>query len=145
VGWEYSGNLLYPGPMAAELDLPPNMWGEPFLPQTKVIPLVDLVITHAGHNTIAESFYFGKRILTLPLFTDQLDNARRIEETGLGRQFSPYAVTEEELLSGIESLLADELLQRRMISISQRIQSGNPQAKAADIIEDVAKTTQRRI
>jgi len=128
--------------MGHELELPLNVWGETFVPQTKVIPLVDLVITHGGHNTITESFYFGKRILVLPLFTDQLDNGRRIEETGLGLQFHPYRVTEEELLSGIDKILGDELLEKRMKSISKRIQASNPQGIAADLIENVAKKTQ---
>jgi len=120
------------------MDLPRNMWGAIRLPQTNVIPLVDLVITHGGNNTITESFYFGKKILVLPLCIDQLDNAQRIEETGLGLKFQPYQVS-RELLSGIQKLLNDELLQKRMISISKRIQASNSQVKAADLIEDVAK------
>jgi UDP:flavonoid glycosyltransferase YjiC (YdhE family) len=59
------------------------MWGAKSVPQTKVILLVDLVITHGGYNTITESFYFGKRVLVLPLFEDQWDNGQRIYETGL--------------------------------------------------------------
>ena len=125
--------------MGHEIDLPLNMWGASRLPQTNVIPLVDLVITHGGNNTITETFYFGKRVLVLPLCFDQLDNARRIEETGLGLQFKPYQVTEDELLSGIQKLLDDELLEKRMISISKRIQASNSQARAADLIENVAK------
>jgi len=122
-----------------ELELPSNMWGASFLPQTSIIPLVDLVVCHAGTNTITESFYFGKPILTLPLMVDQTDNAQRIYETGHGLRFHPYHVTQDQLLSGIENLLADELLKRRMKSISKRMQSSNSQARAADVIEDVAK------
>jgi UDP:flavonoid glycosyltransferase YjiC (YdhE family) len=131
--------IVSKGPMADQLTLPSNMWGAASLPQTKVIPLVDLVITHGGNNTITESFHFGKRVLVLPIFGDQWDNGQRIHETGLGLQFLPYKVTEEELLSGIEALLKDELLERRMISISKRIQSSNSQARAADVVENVAR------
>ncbi len=109
------------------------------MPQTKVIPLVDLVITHGGNNTITESFYFGKRVLVLPLFGDQKDNGQRVYETGLGLQFRPYEVTDTELVSAIDFLLKDELLERRMKSIGQRIRATNSQASAADLIENVAK------
>jgi len=120
------------------------MWGAPKVPQTLVLQQVDLVITHGGNNTITESFYFGKRILVLPLFGDQLDNGVRVEETGLGLQFHPYHVTQQELLSGIETLLGDQLLARRIASISQRIQNSNSQAKAAQLIEDVARNHRKR-
>ncbi len=36
-------------------DLADNMWGAEFLPQPAILPLVDLVITHAGNNTTTES------------------------------------------------------------------------------------------
>jgi UDP:flavonoid glycosyltransferase YjiC (YdhE family) len=131
--------IVSKGPFADKIVLPDNMWGAKSVPQTKVIPLVDLVITHGGNNTITESFYFGKRVLVLPLFGDQWDNGQRIYETGLGLQFLPYQVSDVELLSGIEQLLKDELLERRMITISKRIQSTNSQSGAADVIENVAR------
>jgi UDP:flavonoid glycosyltransferase YjiC (YdhE family) len=129
---------LISGPRGDEFDLAENMWGEKSVPQTKVIPLVDLVITHGGNNTVTESFYFGKRVLVLPLLWDQLDNGQRIHETGLGLQCHPYKVTEAELLAVIELLLADEILERRMKTISKRIQSTNSQSRAADLVEKVA-------
>jgi len=115
------------------------MWGMNNLPQLSILPLVDLVITHGGNNTINESFYFGKRVLVLPLLFDQLDNGQRIHETGLGIRFHPYKVGEEELLNGIEQLLQDKLLEKRMISISKRIRASNSQSKAADLVEEIAK------
>jgi len=116
------------------------MWGEQEVAQTRVIPLVDLVITHGGNNTITESFYFGKRVLVLPMYGDQLDNGQRIHETGLGLRFHPYKVTPSELLGGIECLLGDEMLERRMRAIGQRIQAANNnQGAAADVIIQVAQ------
>jgi UDP:flavonoid glycosyltransferase YjiC (YdhE family) len=39
------------GPRADDLKLGPNMVGAAMLPQTTIIPQVDLVITHGGNNT----------------------------------------------------------------------------------------------
>ena len=39
------------GRQHAQYELADNMVGAQFLPQTSIIPLVDLVITHGGNNT----------------------------------------------------------------------------------------------
>lgn len=67
--------ILSLGPRASEISqpLPVNMTGAQYLPQTELLLLVDLVITHGGNNTVCEAFAAGKPMLVLPLFADQLD------------------------------------------------------------------------
>jgi UDP:flavonoid glycosyltransferase YjiC (YdhE family) len=77
-------------------------------------------------------------VLVLSLLWDQWDNGQRIHETGLGLQLLPFKLTEAELLGAVDQLLADELLERRMATISKRIQSTNSQSKVADLVEKVA-------
>ena len=58
--------IVSKGPRHAKYDLPRNAWGERFLPQTKLVPLVDLIIAHGGNNTTTESF--AQVILDLLVF-----------------------------------------------------------------------------
>ena len=129
--------IVSKGPQHAAYELAPNMWGAEFLPQTKIVPLVDLVITHGGNNTTTEAFHFGKPMIVLPLFWDQYDNAQRVDETGFGVRLATYAFSDEELRGAIERLLADTELRGRMARIGAEIQARDGVAKGAAAIEAV--------
>jgi UDP:flavonoid glycosyltransferase YjiC (YdhE family) len=132
--------IVSKGPQHELLRLADNMAGEEFLPQTKVLPAVDLVITHGGNNTTTECLYFGKPMVVLPLFWDQYDNAQRVDELGLGRRLPTYTCTGEELTGAIDGLLADGALAARLAAISARVQASPGTVKAADLVERLAVT-----
>jgi MGT family glycosyltransferase len=127
--------IVSKGPQHADYELAPNMWGAEFLPQTKIVPQVDLVITHGGNNTTTEAFHFGKPMVVLPLFWDQYDNAQRVDETGFGVRLPTYAFGDDDLRGAIERLLADAELRGRMARIGAEIQARDGVAKAAAAIE----------
>ena len=130
--------IVSKGPRHEEYALARNMWGAAFLPQPAVLPLVDLVITHAGNNTTTECFHHGKPMIALPLFWDQYDNAQRLAETGFGVRLDPYRFGEREIGSAIERLLADAPLRERMGAISRRLRANPGTVTAAALIESVA-------
>jgi MGT family glycosyltransferase len=125
------------GPRAEELRLAANMTGAATLPQTKVIPQVDLVITHGGNNTTTEAMHFGKPMVVLPLFWDQYDNAQRVDELGYGVRLPTYAFTDDELLAAVDRLLADTGLRARMDAIGSAIRARDGLRHGAEIIERV--------
>lgn len=131
--------IVSKGPQHDQFELPGNMVGAEFLPQTSILPQVDLVITHGGNNTVTESLYFGKPMVVLPLFWDQYDNAQRVHESGLGVRLDTYGHSEEELRGAVERLLGDELLGQRLHAISSRLQAAPGTVRAADLIEQVAQ------
>jgi MGT family glycosyltransferase len=137
--WDYRV-VVSMGPQHQEIRLAPNMSGAEFLPQTSVLPLVDLVITHGGNNTVLESLYFGKPMVVLPLFWDQPDNAQRVHETGLGIRLDPYRCTERDLIESIQGLLGDAPLGARLRTISQRLQANPGTRRAADLIQRLAES-----
>ena len=126
------------GPQHDQLELADNMVGEEFLPQTSVLPRVDIVTTHGGNNTVTECLWFGKPMVVLPLFWDQYDNAQRIHETGFGIRLGTYTHEPEELTQAIEKLLADESAKQRLSEVSGRLQQRPGTEKAADLIEQLA-------
>ena len=131
--------IVSKGPFGDQYSLPDNMWGQNYLPQIKILPIIDLIITHGGNNTLTETLYYGKRILVMPLFFDQYDNAQRILEKQLGLCLDPFQCSEEELNEAIDKTLSDESLERKMISISKRIQTEQNILKLPKLIESIAK------
>jgi UDP:flavonoid glycosyltransferase YjiC (YdhE family) len=126
------------GPQHDGLRLADNMVGEEFLPQTTILPLVDLVVTHGGNNTVTECFWAGKPMVLLPLFWDQYDNAQRVDETGFGIRLDTYGHEPYELTGAIDRLLADERLRAHLAAASERLSARPGTEVAADKIERIA-------
>ena len=131
--------IVSKGPLADEITLHDNQSGEGFLPQPAILPMVDLVITHGGNNTVTESFHHGKPMIVLPLLWDQVDNAQRVDETGFGKRLSTYGFDDGELTGAIDRLLGDPALHARLAAMSARIKSTSGTVRAADLIEQVAR------
>jgi len=131
--------IVSKGPQHAEYELADNMVGAEFLPQTTIIPEVDLVITHGGNNTTTEAMHFGKPMIVLPLFWDQYDNAQRMDELGFGKRLSTYGFTDQEMFDALDALLGDSELRARMAEMGKKIQARNGLVVGADVIERVAR------
>jgi MGT family glycosyltransferase len=131
--------IVSKGPQADRIMLADNMVGEQVLPQTKVIPQVDLVISHGGNNTVTETLHFGKPLIVLPLFWDQYENAQRIDELGYGVRLDTYAFTDEQLTGVVDKILADTALRSRLAEIGEAIRARDGLRVGADVIEQVGR------
>jgi MGT family glycosyltransferase len=131
--------IVSKGPQHQAFELADNMVGAEFLPQPSILPLVDVVITHGGNNTVTESWSFGKPMIVLPLFWDQYDNAQRVHELGLGVRLPTYSFEDAELADAIDRLARDETLADRLRTMSDRLQAHPGTERAADLIERLAR------
>lgn len=131
--------IVSAGPSLDKLVLPPNVWAAKSVPQTAVLAIVDLFITHGGNNSTTETLFFGKPMIVLPLMADQVDNAQRVTEAGFGLRFHAWHVGKEELLAGIERMLNDGAVQERLKRVSGRIQAANCLDEAAKVVERIAE------
>ena len=129
--------IVSKGPFHDKYVLPDNMWGSEMLPQTDVIPLVDLVITNGDNKTISEAFYFSKPLIVMPLFGDQLDNGQRIKENGFGLSVNPYNCSLSTILGSIDNMLDDLNVNRRMSIISDRMQNMDAVKHASVLIQNI--------
>ncbi|XP_037051007.1 uncharacterized UDP-glucosyltransferase YdhE-like [Bradysia coprophila] len=118
--------------------LPDNMWGQSFLPQAALYPMVDCVIAHGGNNSLYESFYYGKPLLLIPIFADQLDNAQRLVDTKLGYRFARGS-SADDFVKLVDQLANDNQLSVRMKEIGERIRSCDEKRIIAEKIEEIGQ------
>lgn len=127
------------GPQKGQIALPDNVWGDEYLPQPSILPLVDAVVTHGGNNTTTECMHFGKPMIVLPLFWDQHDNAQRVQECDFGYRLDSYGFSDQQFYQALDDLLANEERRERLRQASARIQSVDGRRKAAELIEQLAR------
>ncbi|GHJ36164.1 glycosyltransferase [Streptomyces sp. TS71-3] len=58
------------------------------VPQPLLLESVDAFVTHGGFNSIRESLRTATPLAVLPHFGDQIHNAKRVEELGIGREIT---------------------------------------------------------
>jgi MGT family glycosyltransferase len=100
--------LVTTGPAisAASLTLPENVSAVEFVPHETVLPNADLLITHAGHGTVAAGATAGVPMLCIPMGRDQPQVASRASDLGLAHVCSPDVV-DAELANNIIMALGD--------------------------------------
>src|SRR5690606_19206071 len=68
-------------------------WPENFMvyakiPQLDILPHLDGVVCHAGHNTVSEALYQGLPLVVIPIAYDQSHVAGRVVRTGAGERLN---------------------------------------------------------
>ena len=112
-------------------DVPPNVWLAEWLPQNDLLghTKTRLFITHGGANGQMEALYHGVPMLTMPLFGDQMYNARASEDKGFGLTLDPYNFTGEQLRDAIGNMLDDHAIYRENIARCSAIVRSFPAAQ----------------
>jgi N-glycosyltransferase len=91
--------------------LPPHVRVTERLPQPLLLESVDLFLTHGGFNSIREALRTATPMAVLPQFGDQHDNARRVQELGLGHEVTDR--TPDGITAACRAVLADSGSQAR--------------------------------
>ncbi|WPU91402.1 glycosyltransferase [Mucilaginibacter sabulilitoris] len=63
---------------------PPNFIVKPQVPQLELLPHLNAVVCHGGHNTVCETLFNGLPMVVIPIAYDQSHVAGRVVRTGAG-------------------------------------------------------------
>ena len=86
---------------------PPHVRIERYLPQSTVLPRCSVVVSHGGSGTVVGALAHGVPLVLLPMGGDQLDNAVRCVELGVGVELDAMHVTPSEIRDAVARVLAE--------------------------------------
>jgi UDP:flavonoid glycosyltransferase YjiC (YdhE family) len=86
---------------------PDNVHVERYVPQTVLLPHCDLVVNHGGSGSVIGALAHGLPLVVLPMGADQLPNAQRCEQLGVGVTLDAVRVTPRSIRDTTSALLRD--------------------------------------
>lgn len=110
------------------------------VPQLDLLNRTALMVHHAGMNSTLECLSAGVPMVVCPLANDQPGVAKRIEWSGTGVAVWPGAQDINGLRDAIVRALSDGEMRRRTAMFKRIIDATRGLEKAADIVEEVART-----
>ena len=116
-------------------DLPAGVRAFSYVPFGKVLRRCSALVYHGGVGTLAQGIKAGIPHLMVPNSHDQPDNARRVEQLGLGCRVYPERYKAARVAQILGSLTNDAALRQRCQEYSARVDSHAALAKACELLE----------
>ncbi|XP_027558990.1 UDP-glucuronosyltransferase 1-1-like isoform X4 [Neopelma chrysocephalum] len=100
--WRYTG----PTPS----NLPKNVKLVKWLPQNDLLahPKTRAFITHGGSHGVYEGICNAVPMVLMPLFGDQMDNAKRVESRGAGLTLNILEMTSQDISTALKAVINDK-------------------------------------
>ncbi len=121
--------------------IPSNIFAYPFVPQVEVLSHADVFLTHCGMNSINEALYAGVPMVTMPFLNDQITNARRVCEMGLGKSVPSFPMSGEKMYEAVCTVYRDAGYREKAEMMRSALQA---QAGMAAVTERIEELVRRR-
>jgi UDP:flavonoid glycosyltransferase YjiC (YdhE family) len=86
---------------------PDHVHVERYIPQSALLPHCDLVVNHGGSGSVIGALAHGLPLVVLPMGADQLPNAERCEQLGVGVVLDAVRATPRSVHDAALALLTD--------------------------------------
>lgn len=129
-------------PEAQPIDLPGDPIVVPFAPHQKLIERSQVVVTHAGMNTVLTALGCGVPLVAIPITNEQPGIASRLARTKAGKTLQLSKLNEITLRTAISEVLSESSYRDNAQQLQKIIQASGGVKEAADIIEQAAQTRQ---
>jgi MGT family glycosyltransferase len=120
------------------VDLPPsadNIIVVERVPQLRLLPAMDAVVSHGGHNTVCEALSHGLPLVLAPIRDDQPIVADQVVRAGAGLRVKFGRVQPPELRAAVWRALTDRTLRIAAQALQTSFQRAGGVTAAADALE----------
>lgn len=126
------------GVFAADPDLLGPLPGphvvQPFVPQLELLPHVDAVLCHAGHNTVVESLWHDRPLVVAPVRDDQPVVAQQVVAAGAGVRVKFGRAKADAIQSALTTVLDDADVRAAAARIGASFRTAGGAARAATVV-----------
>jgi MGT family glycosyltransferase len=114
---------------------PDHVMVREFVPQLDLLPHLDAVVSHAGHNTVCEALAHGVPLVVAPIRDDQPVIAGQVVDAGAGIRVHFGRVGATELGNAITTLLDDPSYSAAAQRVREEFATAGGATAAADHLE----------
>ncbi len=114
---------------------PPHVHIERFIPQSTLLPLCDLVVSHGGSGSVIGALAHGLPMVLLPMGADQPHNARRCQELGLAEVLDPVQASPAGVRDATAAVLREASYRQRAEQMRAEIAALPDASAAMDLLE----------
>ena len=117
---------------------PDNFIQRPWVPQLELLPHMDAVVSHGGHNTVCEALLEGLPLVVAPIKDDQPVIAQQVVEAGCGLRLSFTRPRPAHLAAAVKSVLDEPSFAAAAEAVRASFQAAGGAAQAALLLEELA-------
>ncbi len=118
-------------------EVPDNILVQGWVPQVALLPEVDAVVSHAGHNTVCEALLHGVPLVVAPIKDDQPVVAQQVADAGAGVRIRFGRVTAKGLRAAVREVLEDGRYRAAAEEIGRSFAEAGGAAAAAVVLEEL--------
>lgn len=121
-----------------------DTWPENFqvqrqVPQLELLPYLDMVVSHGGHNTVSETLTNGLPLVVIPIAYDQSHVAGRVVRVGAGVRLNYNRFKARHLREAVDEVLRHEHYREAAVRMQESFREAGGVSAAADLLEQIGQ------